>query len=102
SEARGYTEADVPTLLRLLHDPSEARYWPNIVAVLGLIGGDQVIDEFVAFLSTPTQSSPRATYRAKLQVPVSLGYMVHERSSERALKILEEGTDPDSWPASRL
>jgi hypothetical protein len=99
-QARTYKASDVPVLLAMLDNPKEAKYWPNVVAVLGVIGGEEVIEPLTSFLNKETIEAPRSTYRAKLQVQVSLGYMVHERHSERALELLKKGVDPQNWTKS--
>jgi hypothetical protein len=97
-QARKYrSQEDISTLLKMLRSNDYAEYWPNILAVLGVVGNDSTIDSLSAFLKLSSTSRPHATYRAKLQVQVSLGYLLHEKGSSRALELLKRGTDPERW-----
>lgn len=101
-EARAFSPSAVAILLKMLDDPADAEYWPNVVAAIGMLGDDGVVDPLLAFLRRRSESAPHATFRAKLQVPLTFGYIVHERKSERALALLEQGVNPATWSGVEL
>lgn len=102
-EASKYGSDAVPILLRMLSDPGEKAYWPNIVGVLGMVGDERAVGPLITFLSADVQgvlSHPH--YKAKSSVPMVLGYLVNKSGNEEALAYLVESLDPDVWVARGL
>jgi HEAT repeat protein len=91
----------IPILQRELSDPAQQRFWSNSVAALGAIGDAQAVDALSRFLSGDGRLTADAT-RAKLAVPIALGYAVNRTRNERALKLLIDGTNADMWRHSAI
>lgn len=100
AEASRYGADAVPTLLSMLQDPREARFWGNIAVVLGMIGDAQVVDPLIAFLearATTAARQPAGQYRARTSALMALGYLVNRTGDGRALAYLQAGTEPQAW-----
>lgn len=99
AEASSYGKENVPVLLRMLNDPSEAPYWANVVALLCIIGDADVFDPLSEFFRRGDGRLTIEQYRAKRSVLMSLGYLINRTKSEKALDFLRRGLDPAAWNA---
>jgi hypothetical protein len=106
TEARQWnTEEDTRKLIQMLEPESEAAYWPQVVAVLGIVGDDHGFCPLIEFLGRSLRL-PEGE-EASLTVPLALGYLVNAKHSsveglksaaaEASLSILLEGVDPEFW-----
>jgi hypothetical protein len=98
-EAKAFGAAAVPVLLGMLQDPAEVDHWPNIVVVLGMIGEEAAVEPLIAFIQAGGGQAGAAQYRARTSALMSLGYVVNQTGSPRALAYLREGAQPDAWQA---
>jgi HEAT repeat protein len=91
----------VPVLLGMLADPREEKYWPNIVATLGMLGDDRATDELIRFLERDIPGRPLSHphYIAKTTVMMALGYIANKSGSPRALAYLKDSLSPGVWAA---
>jgi hypothetical protein len=96
-EATQFGASAVPVLLEMLNDPQEAPYWANIVVVLGMIGGEDVIDPLIAFIEEDTPNVTREIHAAKTSALMSLGYILNRTGSPRVLNYLVESTSLETW-----
>jgi HEAT repeat protein len=89
----------VPVLLRMLTDPNEEEYWPNIVITLGMLGDERAVDPLIKFLEqdVPGAQLSRSHYVAKTGVPMALGYLINKTGSQKALTYLRDSLKPDVW-----
>ncbi len=93
-----YDASDVPTLLTMLNDPAEEPHWANIVVVLNIIGGEEVVDPLIAFIEADSGAELSYDhYVAKTSALMSLGYLVNRTGSEQALTYLIESANPIVW-----
>ena len=102
AEARQYSAAGVPVLLRMLADPGESPSWENIVAVLGIIGDESVVAPLIAFLREGNGTLTPDEYRAKSTVLIALGYVVNHTGSRLALDYLLHSANPEEWNTRTL
>jgi hypothetical protein len=94
--------ADVPVLLRMLDDPAEKPYWPNILTVLGMIGDPSATGPLIRFLERRfTGDIDDETWTALRQVQISLGYLAHDPQSA-AFPYLRDGTTRQAWQTRAL
>ena len=97
-EAGKYGSAVVPSLLTMLSDRAEERYWVNIVVVLGLIGDERAVDPLVAFIAAgQTDTLTRDHYKAKTAALISMGYLINKTGSRKALDYLTASVSPEIW-----
>ena len=103
NQARLYSDDDVPELQRLLQDPAAEDTWRNVVGTLGAIGTERAKDVLITYLfSDPDGQLSPAAYIAKSDVPVALGWLVHESDDREALELLINATDGDWWVAQGI
>jgi predicted alpha/beta hydrolase len=97
--ANKYGSSDVPTLLEMLNDAAQERYWPNIVVVLGIIGDDSVVAPLISFIEADAieRALTDEHYRAKTSALMSLGYVINKTGNQQALNYLKESLDPQIW-----
>jgi len=96
-----FTSADVPTLLTMLSNSAEERYWSNIVLVLGMIGDPAAVAPLVTLLERG-DSRTMERYRAQKAVLPALGYLVQRSGDERALSYLQNSLSPGIWDKRRV
>ena len=96
-EASRYGPDAVPRLLKMLNDPAEEAWWPNIVVVLGMIGEPSVVDPMISFIEEEGDELSREHYVAKTSALMSLGYVVNRTGDRRALDYLKRSINPDTW-----
>ena len=88
----------VPILLEMLGDAREEEHWPNIVATLGMLGDVRAVDPLIQFAEKEVPGPlSDAHYNAKLSAVMALGYIVNKGKSDKALRYLAAGLDPDVW-----
>lgn len=98
NQARLYSDEDVPELERLLRDPSAEDVRRNVVGTLGAIGTARAREVLIAYLlAEPDAELSPAEYIAKSDVPVALGWLVHQSDDPRALELLINATNGDWW-----
>jgi hypothetical protein len=103
NQARLYSDADVPELERLLHDPAAEETWRNVVGTLGAIGTERAKEVLIAYLfDDPEAELSPAAYIAKSDVPVALGWLVHKSDDRQALELLINATNGDWWVAQGI
>lgn len=92
----------VERLGEMLRDPSEERYWSNIVLALGASenpGAYRQLADFAA--SRPRGEASSGVYQARVALPVALGHLAH--SHPPALELIEEmARDERSEPGWRF
>ncbi len=102
-QATTYGTEAIPVLLEMLKDPKEMEWWPNIVATLGMIGDESVVDPLIEFLENNGNGPlERSHYSAKSVVPLALGYAVNRSGSSKALDYLIAATDPQFWSSKKV
>ena len=98
SEARLFTTSEVPILRRMLADDGNQPYWPNIVALLGFIGGEQSVNTLIEFQNRSSITPVTVPHlKAKLGVLLALGYAVYTSENSQALAYLRESVQPGVW-----
>ncbi len=103
AEAAKFGESDVPILLRLLDDPKETKFWPNIVVVLGIIGSSEAVVRLIKFVEEePSQQGLDDQYRAITSAIMSLGYAINKTGDAVGLEYLANGLRPEIWKARRI
>ncbi|MCP4419298.1 MAG: hypothetical protein GY805_22010 [Chloroflexi bacterium] len=96
--ASGYGATDVPILLEMLNDPVEEAYWANIVVVLNIIGGEEVVEPLISFIDEGVDGElTYSHYIAKTSALMSLGYLINRTGNEQALNYLTETANPEVW-----
>jgi hypothetical protein len=96
--SNNFGSADVPVLLSMLNDSAEEDYWANIVVVLNIIGGEEVVDPLIAFIEADSGGElSYAHYVAKTSALMSMGYLINRTGNEQALTYLIESADPSVW-----
>lgn len=98
NQASRYTNEDVPKLAAVLDDSTKQEAWGNAVATLGAIGTEQAKRELLDYLlRDPNATLSAAEYLAKSNVPVALGWLVHQSRDKEALELLIKATNGDWW-----
>lgn len=93
-----YGASDASILLAMLNDPREEQFWPNVVVVLNMIGGEDIVEPVIDFINTGVNDTySRPHFSAKTSALLSLGYLVHRTGSEVALGYLIDSLDPAIW-----
>lgn len=93
-----FDASDVPTLLTMLNDPAEEAHWANIVVVLNIIGGEEVVDPLITFIEASGGGElSYAHYVAKTSALMSMGYLINRTNNEQALTYLIESVNPVVW-----
>ena len=88
-EARAFPNSVVPRLIEMLDDSGEEPHWANIVAVLGISGDPSAVEPLIDLLETGTPDESPDRVRARLTVPLALGYHANRSSDTRALTYLQ-------------
>lgn len=98
AEAAGFSPAEAASLVKLLDDTRERKYWSNVVTVLGASGDKSAYKTLAAFLKRPGKDpmTPEE-YRARLAVPLALGYLANRTDDARALDDVAAGADAGTW-----
>jgi PBS lyase HEAT-like repeat-containing protein len=98
--ARRYPASQVPILVEMLRQPAEEAAWRSIVVTLGMIGDEAAVEPLIAFIEARGPDQPsRAQYAARRSAVTSLGYILNQTRSRRALDYLETGLEPSQWAA---
>ncbi len=94
-----YDETVVPILLEMLNDPKEEDFFKiNIVAVLGMVGDESILEPLIEFIEEPTDKEPSdPAYIAKTSAIVSMGYFINRTDNEEALTYLADSLQPEVW-----
>lgn len=90
-------------LLGLLNNRAEQAAWPNVVGMLGLVGGPasgRALMTFIGRAEGGPLSSDQA--RAKSDAVIGLGYLVQRTGDKPALDFLVNGVRPQNWGAGKL
>lgn len=95
--ATRYDSSAVPTLVNMLSDERDQPYWPNIVALLGIVGDDAAVDTLESFIEADGELVSYERYRAASTAVVAFGYLANRARSDRAIDYLAGGLSPDSW-----
>ncbi len=95
--ATRYDSSAVPTLVDMLSDERDQPYWPNIVALMGIVGDDTAVDTLESFISAEGELVSYERYRAVSTAVVALGYLANRARSDRAIDYLAGGLSLDSW-----
>ena len=96
--ARALGDADAAQLTRMLRDPAEREWWPNVVVMLGIAGRPGAFEALVAVAEAGSSGElDRPAYKLQMSIPIAMGHLA--RSDPRALAWLEEraregGGDP--------
>ena len=103
NEARSYSASAVPVLRRMLADDANQAYWPNVVTLLGLIGGDRAVNALIEFqIQASTDPLTVLHLKAKLGAIVALGYAAYTSENARALAYLRQSVQPGAWRARAI
>lgn len=98
SEAAQFGPEAVPELAAILDNPAMSATWSNAAATLGAIGAPEAETELMRFLMMdPTAELDIPQYLAKANVPINLGWLVHQGGSRTALETLIKATNADWW-----
>ena len=89
----------VPTLLGMLADPREERYWSNIVITLGMMGDERAVEPLMQFLEQGPAGQRLSSHHfvAKCRVLMALGYLVNRNGNQKALDYLKSSLNPGQW-----
>lgn len=92
-----FDERHVAELLRLLSAPERARWWENVVLLLGYAGDERAYDPIADFLTKRFAGKKVSdeVFAALNLAPWGLGLLA--RRSERALAFLEQGCSEKFW-----
>ncbi|TBW10391.1 hypothetical protein E0E52_03865 [Azotobacter chroococcum] len=102
-EANKYDTSVVPTLLKMLEDPTEEAHWANIAVVLEIIGDERAVDPLIAFIEKGVEGEmSRFRYVAKTSALMGLGYLINKTGNEKALNYLKQSLAPETWEARRI
>ena len=97
-EGSRYTTAqDVTSLIGLLSDAREHKYWTNAIAVLGMSGDLQAFKPMQNFLESDKGPLSPEIYSAKMNVPLALGHLLAKTKNPDILKYLKDGLHPSAW-----
>jgi hypothetical protein len=90
-------------LLSMLNDSRQQRAWPNVVAMLGLVGDKSAGRGLMLFVDRAEAGPLTSTQaRAKSGAIVGLGYLVQRTGDVDALNFLIRGVRPTAWGGGRL
>lgn len=93
-----YDESDLPKLRELLSQYQYLEHWRKIVAVMAIIGSDDVVDDLVQFIEVDELGDlGQDHYYAKKTAIISLGYLIHKTGNEKAITYLEDSLTPSKW-----
>ena len=102
-QARALGPAAVPVLTKLLQQEAqragsaEEPTLANIAVTLGILGDPSSVDPLINFIQSGSGRLSRQSYAARTGAVMALGYLVNASSDARALKYLQDRTDPASW-----
>jgi len=90
--SRDYGEKDLDTLLRMLKDKGEWRWWPNVATTIGYIGSPKGVDPLIAFVKgDPDQPDDRnQVISARAAALLSLGVIVNKTNDKNALTFITQ------------
>lgn len=98
AEAAQFGAEAVPELAAMLDNPAMSATWSNAAATLGAIGTPGAEADLMRFLMMdPTAELDIPQYLAKANVPINLGWLVHQGGSRTALETLIKATNADWW-----
>lgn len=100
--AMAFSSDNVPALFEMLKNPDEAPYWANIAVTICMIGGDEALNDLIAFIeSTPSArlsaKSAQHLDTAQTSALMGLGYLINRTGSEQALQYLQKKLSPSNW-----
>ena len=97
-EAKAYGAHETKILFNMLNDVNEERYWPNIIVMIEIIGGEPDVSKVIDFINESSVGEfSDSRYQAKRAAIFGLGYMINNLKSEQALNFLEKGLAPQNW-----
>jgi hypothetical protein len=92
-----YDSTVLPILVELLDDPDMARYWGNVVAAIGILGGEPGVDILIDYFENRfTGEVGIYHFHALHRVPLALGSAA-ARGSDKALTYLLDHLRPSDW-----
>ncbi len=95
--ATKYPQEVVPTLLKMLKDPKEARHRANIITTLCIVGRNAgIAGEAIGVFERGEGKLSASEYRAKKAALLGLGYLANS-GDKTALEYLEKSVDSDAW-----
>jgi hypothetical protein len=100
-EAKKYKPQQLGKIRKMLKDRKSEEFWPNIVAVLGVAGGQDDFLELIGFLHQAPDDNG-AAYRARLGVPIGLARLSEKAVSLQAAPYLTEGLEPEFWLKKKI
>ena len=101
-EAAQFEGSVTPTLLNMLKDPQEKKWWGNIIATLGIIGDERAVAPLIDFLEHDIRGEVDPDlWGALLAVPQALGHIA-ARGDDKALNYLVANTTGKAWQTKRL
>jgi HEAT repeat protein len=102
TDAIRFDKGVVPILIGMLNDPSERKWWDNIVVTLGYIGDEHAVDPLIDFLERDVKGELEPeVWSAMLSVHRALGNIAAQ-GSDKALNYLITSTTPETWQAKAL
>lgn len=102
-EANKYDAPVVPTLLKMLEDPTQEAHWANIAVVLEIIGDERAVDPLLTFIEKGVEGKmSRYHYVAKTSALMGLGYLVNKTGNEKALNYLKGSVIPETWESKKI
>lgn len=97
-EASQRSVNEIPQLIAILSDRKHEAHWPNAVGILGAIGDDRVIEPLFNFLNRSDDGIlSRTHYRAKTNVLMALGYLLHVNNNKAVMDYMIESTTLSAW-----
>ncbi len=95
--ALGFDPEDAMTLMPLLANDEQRRYWTNAVITVGAAGDTRMVDSLVSFLERGEGIIDELERQAKTAVPLGLALLAQRTESPRAMQYLLSSVFPRAW-----
>ncbi len=97
-QARHYPATDIPKLVQILDDTSEATHHANAVLVACMIAtDDSITDDIISRLERGVGRVSDSDYNEKKSALIGLGYLANRGKSPKAVAYLKASLDPAVW-----
>jgi HEAT repeat protein len=90
----------VPELLEMLNSEDDEEYWPRVVAVLGVVGDEEVVDVLIEVIDKPIVGPiyiSQTQHDTRREAIRSMGFLAARPGGERALDYLIKSLDDTIW-----
>jgi HEAT repeat protein len=95
-----YDSSAVPELLDMLNSEDDEEYWPRVVAVLGVVGDEEIVDVLIEVIEKPIVGPiyiSRTQHDTRREAIRVMGFLAARTGGERALDYLIESLDDTIW-----